>query len=92
VNRAAVKRRAEERLRDELQPGERVAVGAAVTSGPSRWGVAAFLTLALAMAAAGLAILFGPQSGLLAGGPASASACLYWPWASSSCPARCTSR
>jgi len=36
VNRAAVKRRAEESLRHELQPGEQVAAGAVVTSDPSR--------------------------------------------------------
>jgi hypothetical protein len=69
VNRAAVNRHAEEALRRELKPGEHVAASAAVTSNPSRWGAAAFLALALAMAAAGLAILFGPQPGALTGGP-----------------------
>jgi hypothetical protein len=69
VNRAAVNRRAEEALRHELQPGEHVAASAAVTSNPSRWGAAAFLALALAMAAGGLAILFGRQPGPLTSGP-----------------------
>jgi hypothetical protein len=68
VNRAAVNRHAEEALRRELKPGEHVAASAAVTSNPSRWGAAAFLALALAMAAAGLATLFG-QPGPLTGGP-----------------------
>ena len=68
MNRAAVNRRAEEALRHELHPGEHVAASAAVMSNPSRWGAAAFLALALAMAAAGLATLFG-QPGPLTGGP-----------------------
>ena len=40
-----------------------------MTSNPSRWGAAAFLALALAMAAGGLAILFGRQPGPLTSGP-----------------------
>jgi hypothetical protein len=68
VNRAAVKRRAEEALRRELQPGEHVVAGAAGTCDPSRWGTAALLAAALALAAAGLVSFIGPQPGLLSGG------------------------
>jgi hypothetical protein len=67
VNRAAVKRRAEEALRRELQPGEHVVAGAAGTCDPSRWGTAALLAAALALAAAGLVSFAGPQPGLLSG-------------------------
>jgi hypothetical protein len=56
----ALKRRAEEALRHDLQPGERIAVGSAVTSDPSRWGAAALLVAALVLTAAGLANLVGP--------------------------------
>lgn len=70
MNRVALKRRAEEALRDGLQPGERIAAGSAVTSGPSRWGTAALLTAALAVTAASLADLLGP----LPAGPADALA------------------
>jgi hypothetical protein len=59
VNRVALKRRAEETLRHDLQPGERIAAGSAVTSDPSRWGAAALLVAALALTAAGLASLLG---------------------------------
>jgi hypothetical protein len=62
VNRVALKRQAEEALRHDLQPGERFAVGSAATSDPSRWAVAAFLAVALAEVAAGLASLLGPLS------------------------------
>jgi hypothetical protein len=67
VNRAAVKRRAEEAFSRELQPGEHVVAGAAGTSGPSRWGTAVLLAAALALAAAGLVSFIGPQPGLLSG-------------------------
>jgi hypothetical protein len=67
VNRAAVKRRAEEALRRELQPGEYVVAGAAETSDPSRWGTAALLAAALTLAAASLVSFAGPQPGLLSG-------------------------
>jgi hypothetical protein len=70
VNRVALRRRAEEALRDGLQPGERIAAGAAVTSDPSRWGAAALLVAALTVTAAGLASLLGP----LPAGPVSALA------------------
>jgi hypothetical protein len=63
VGRSAVSRQAEEVLRRELQPGEYVASSAAVMSDPSRWAVAAFLALAIALIAAGLVILFGPLPG-----------------------------
>jgi hypothetical protein len=68
MNRAAVNQRAVEALRHELQPGEHVAASSAVTSHPSRWAAVAFLALALAMAAGGLATLFG-RPGPLTGGP-----------------------
>jgi hypothetical protein len=62
VNRVALKRQAEEALRRDLEPGERIAAGSAVTSNPSRWGAAALLVAALALTAAGLASLLGPLS------------------------------
>jgi len=55
-------------LRHELQTGEHVASSAEVTSDPSRWAVAAFLTLAIAVTAVGLVSLFGPLPGPPAGG------------------------
>ena len=55
MNRVALNRRAEEALRRDLQPGERIAVGSAVASDPSRWGAAVLLPVALALTAAGLA-------------------------------------
>jgi hypothetical protein len=66
VDRLALKWRAEEALRDGLQPGERIAAGSAVTSDPSRWGAAALLAAAVAVTAAALASLLGP----LPAGPA----------------------
>lgn len=62
MNRVALKRQAEEALRHDLQPGERIAVGSAVTSDPSRWAAAALIAAALAEGAAGLASLLGPLS------------------------------
>ncbi len=47
-------------LRHDLQPGERIAAGLAVTSDPSRWGVAVLLAVALALTAASLVSLLGP--------------------------------
>ena len=47
-------------LRHDLQPGERIAAGWAVTSDPSRWGVAVLLAVALALTAASLVSLLGP--------------------------------
>jgi hypothetical protein len=69
VSWAAVKQRAQEALRRDLQPGEHVAASAVVMSGPPRWGVAALLAVALALAAAGLAIIFGRQPGPVPVGP-----------------------
>jgi hypothetical protein len=68
VGRTAVSRQAEEVLRHELQTGEHVASSAEVTSDPSRWAVAAFLALAIAVTAVGLVSLFGPLPGPSAGG------------------------
>jgi len=68
VKRVALNRRAEEALSRDLQPGERIAVGSAVASNPSRWGAAVLLPLALALTAAGLANLLG-LSGPLPAGP-----------------------
>ena len=68
VGRTAVRRRAEEVLRDELQPGEYVASSAEVTSDPSRWALAAFLALAIAQVALGLVSIFGPLPNSPAGG------------------------
>lgn len=70
MGKTAVSRQAEEVLRRELQPGEHVASSAEVTSDPSRWAVAAFLALAIAVTAVGLASLFGPLPGLQAVGSA----------------------
>jgi hypothetical protein len=67
VNRVTLNRRAEEALRHDLQPGERIAVGSAVASDPSRWGAAALLTVALALTVAGLANLLGLLGPLPAG-------------------------
>src|ERR1700685_2810592 len=68
VGASAVSRQAEEVVRRELQPGEHVASGAEVTFDPSRWAVAAFLALAIAVVALGLVSLFGPLPGTPAGG------------------------
>ena len=68
VGRTAVSRQAEEMLTRELQPGEYVASSAEVTSDPSRWAVAGFLALAIAVTAVGLVSLFGPLPGPPAGG------------------------
>jgi hypothetical protein len=68
VGGSAVSRQAEEALRHELQPDEYVASSAEVKSDPSRWAVAAFLTLAIAQVAAGLVSLFGPLPGAPAAG------------------------
>lgn len=65
MNRVALKRQAEEALRHDLQPGERIAAGSAVTSSPSRWGAAAMLAVALTVTGAGLASLLG----LMTAGP-----------------------
>lgn len=59
MNRAVLQRQAAEALLRDLQPGEHIAAGAAVTSDPSRWGVVAMLTLAIALTAAGLVGLLG---------------------------------
>jgi hypothetical protein len=59
VGRTGISRQAEEALRRELQPCEQVAGSAEVTSNPSRWGVAAFLALVIALAAVGVVGLFG---------------------------------
>lgn len=64
----AVSRQAEEVVRRELQPGEYVASSAEVMSDPSRWAVAAFLVLAIALVTVGLVSLFGPLPGSPAGG------------------------
>jgi hypothetical protein len=64
----AVSRQAEEVVRRELQPGEYVVSSAEVTSDPSRWAVAAFLALAIAVVAVGLVSLFGPLPGSPDGG------------------------
>jgi hypothetical protein len=68
VGGTAVSRQAEEVVRRELQPGEYVASSAEVTSDPSRWAVAAFPALAIAVVAAGLVSLFGSLPGSPAGG------------------------
>jgi hypothetical protein len=67
VNRVTLNRRAEEALRHDLQPGERIAAGSAVASDPSRWGAAALLPVALALTVAGLANLLGLLGPLPAG-------------------------
>ena len=59
MNRALLQRQAAEALRHDLQPGEHIAVGSPVTSDPSRWGMAALLTLAVTLTAAGLVSLLG---------------------------------
>lgn len=60
VNKVVLRQQAEDRLRHDLQPGERIAAGSAVTSDPSRWGVGVMLVVALALIAAGLLSLLGP--------------------------------
>lgn len=60
MNRAALQRQAAEALRHDLQPGERFAVGAVVTSDPSRWAMAALLTMAVVLTTVGLLSLLGP--------------------------------
>jgi hypothetical protein len=69
VTSLAIRRQAEDALRHELQPGEHIAAGTPAISGPSRWGMAALLAAALALVAAGLVNLLGPQPGLLPDGP-----------------------
>lgn len=72
MGRTDISRRAEEVLYRELQPGEHVVSSAEVTSNPSRWGIAAYLALLVALAAVGLGGLFGPLPNPAAGGfPAS---------------------
>jgi hypothetical protein len=60
VNKVALRQQAADRLRHDLQQGERIAVGSAVTSDPSRWGAGVVLVVALALIAAGLLSLLGP--------------------------------
>ena len=60
MNRAARRRQAEEALGRDLQPGERIAAGSLVISGPSRRGSAAMAAVWLVLAAAGLEGLLGP--------------------------------
>jgi hypothetical protein len=60
MNRALLKRQAVEAVGHDLQPGERIVAGSAVTSDPSRWGVAVLLTLAVVLTGAGLVSLLGP--------------------------------
>jgi hypothetical protein len=60
VNKVVLRQQAEDGLRQDLQPGERIAAGSAVTSDPSRWGAAVLLVVSLALIAASLASLLGP--------------------------------
>jgi hypothetical protein len=60
VNKVVLKQQADDGLRHHLQPGERIAASSAVSSDPSRWGVAVLLTVALGLTAAGLVSLLGP--------------------------------
>jgi hypothetical protein len=60
VNKVVLRQQAEDGLRHDLQPGEHIAAGSAVTSDPSRWGVAVLLVVALALLAASLLSLLGP--------------------------------
>jgi len=59
MNRAELQRQAAEALLHDLEPGERIAAGSAMTSDPSRWGVAAMFTLAVGLTATGLLSLLG---------------------------------
>jgi len=72
VNRMARKWQAEEALRRDLQPGERIAAGSLVASGLSRRGLAALLAVCLVEVGAGLESLLGP----LQAGPVTALASL----------------
>ena len=65
----AVRRRAEDALSSKLQPGELIGAGVAVTSGPSRWGIAVLLAAASALFAAGLADLLALHPSPLLDGP-----------------------
>ena len=60
VNKVVLRQQAEDGLRHDLQQGERIAAGSAVTCDPSRWGAAALLVVSLALIAASLASLLGP--------------------------------
>ncbi len=60
MNRTVLQRRAAEALRHDLEPGEHIAAGSALNSDPPRWGVAALLTLSVALTATGLMSLLGP--------------------------------
>jgi hypothetical protein len=60
VNRMARNWQAEEALRRELQPGERIAAGSLVASGLSGKGFAALLAVCLVEVVAGLEGLVGP--------------------------------
>jgi hypothetical protein len=86
VNKVVLRQQAEDGLRQDLQPGERIAAGSAVTSHPSRWGAAVLLVVSLALIAASLASLLGPLPV-----PSSPWRCPSWDWAFSSCPGRCIS-
>ena len=45
MNKVVLRQQAEDRLRHDLQQGERIAAGSAVTSDPSRWGAGVVLKL-----------------------------------------------
>lgn len=60
MNRAVLQRQAAEALRHDLEPGEHIAAGSAVTTDPSRWALTALLTLSVVLTAAGLEGLLGP--------------------------------
>jgi hypothetical protein len=68
VRGTAIRQQAEDAVRRELEPGERILAGAAVASGPSRWNGAWVIAVSLALVAEALVGLFGPAPSLLSGG------------------------
>ncbi len=59
MTRPALTSQAVEAFRHDLQPGERIAASSAVTSDPSRWGVAVMLMLAVAVTVVSVVSLLG---------------------------------
>ena len=60
MNKVVLRQQAEDGLRHDLQPGERIAAGSAVTCDPSPLGAAVLLAVALALIAVGLLSVLGP--------------------------------
>jgi hypothetical protein len=62
MNKAVLKEKAEDVLRHDLLPGERITASSVVACDPSRWAAALLLPVALALIVAGLANWLGSVS------------------------------